>query len=335
MKILFNRQPKGTQPWGGGNRIVTALAEELINRGHDVCYALNEGPFDVMMCFNPNAEHETGAPSLGEMMFYKEKHGGRLVVRVGDIGLQGKPELNQFWHTMFGLLPLKPDISFIFPSRWAARQVGAREDVFDVSIIPNYAPAALLAHRRPKASLPNPFSLVTHHWSDNSMKGFDTYEALARISLQPNAPFKFTFIGRWQNTPLRKYRECCIDPLGLEDLAKELPKHDIYISASCGETGPNHIADACAAGLPVLIVKGPLQGASIEADPTAYVFEFDKQGSGADVVRAARCVTSTTVTYSPEVERIVRIESRNSLENFTIPHIINVIQEHGQKENKE
>ena len=98
--------------------------------------------------------------------------------------------------------------------------------------------------------------LVTHHWSDNWMKGFKTYKNIdKRLSDKFwNNKIIFTYIGNYpkninfENTKL-------IKPLGEKTLAQELKRHDIYITASLNEPSGNHHIEAAQCGLPILYVN--------------------------------------------------------------------------------
>ena len=80
------------------------------------------------------------------------------------------------------------------------------------------------------------------------MKGFDIYKQLDDFCQETKAAH-FTFIGRApKNLNLTHH----IDPLDVDGLIEELPKHNVYISASKHEAGANHVLEAIALGLPVL-----------------------------------------------------------------------------------
>ena len=98
--------------------------------------------------------------------------------------------------------------------------------------------------------------LVTHHWSDNWMKGFKTYKKIDKLLSDKfwNNKIIFTYIGNYpkninfENTKL-------IKPLGEKTLAQELKRHDIYITASLNEPSGNHHIEAAQCGLPILYVN--------------------------------------------------------------------------------
>ncbi len=83
------------------------------------------------------------------------------------------------------------------------------------------------------------------------MKGFDVYEAIDRF-VGENPGFTFTYIGRelgtFKNTEV-------IPPLSGRNLGYRLADHDVYVSGSLWDPGPNHILEALACGLPTYVVK--------------------------------------------------------------------------------
>jgi glycosyltransferase involved in cell wall biosynthesis len=98
-----------------------------------------------------------------------------------------------------------------------------------------------------------PLRVVTHHWSDNYLKGFDFYERLDLLLGQPLFADKleFTLIG---NKPLSsKFRNTrLLPPLGGAELAAELRKHHFYVTGARCEPAGNHYIEALSCGLPVL-----------------------------------------------------------------------------------
>ena len=95
--------------------------------------------------------------------------------------------------------------------------------------------------------------LVTHHWSDNLMKGYLEYKKLDNFldSDKYRNLFDFTFIG---NKPkdINFNNIKVLEPLEGKDLANELKLHDIYITASENEPSGNHHMEGALCGLPIL-----------------------------------------------------------------------------------
>jgi glycosyltransferase involved in cell wall biosynthesis len=88
--------------------------------------------------------------------------------------------------------------------------------------------------------------IVTHHWSDNPYKGQDVHQWLDQF-VAANKAFRYTYIGR-TGTPLLNSE--VVDPLFGAALAEKLRHHDIYVTATVCDPGPNHVIEAIASGLP-------------------------------------------------------------------------------------
>jgi glycosyltransferase involved in cell wall biosynthesis len=92
-------------------------------------------------------------------------------------------------------------------------------------------------------------NLVTHHWSNNEMKGFDIYEGIDYF-VGKNDKYTFTYIGRengtFKNTDV-------IQPLFGRELGKMLSSYDVYISGSRWDPGPNHVLESLACEIPTYV----------------------------------------------------------------------------------
>ena len=100
------------------------------------------------------------------------------------------------------------------------------------------------------------FKIVTHHWSNNWNKGFSIYDTLDRLLHNESfsSKYEFTYIG---NLP-KKYNfknTNVINPLDGVDLANELKKHHVYLTASLNEPSGNHHIEAAQCGLPILYIN--------------------------------------------------------------------------------
>ena len=238
MKILINRKPK-TGPWGGGNKTVTKLIENLTNNDHQVVFRL-EKDIDIIFCFDPRP-NEFGEWYQHFLNYKNSRPQAKIIQRVGDLGTHGKPEL-----TNLVKQSIERSDHLIFPSEWAKEYIGYKGTNFN--IIHN-APLKVFHKYKKNNSLGDTLNVITHHWSTNSKKGFKYYKLLDEHT---DENIKFTFVGR---LPEGFYFKNCthIKPTGDNDyLAKELSESDIYLTASEEEAGANHVLEALAAGLPIV-----------------------------------------------------------------------------------
>tara|TARA_R110001583_G_scaffold16272_13_gene66727 strand:- start:9541 stop:10449 length:909 start_codon:yes stop_codon:yes gene_type:complete len=278
VKVFINRKPV-SGPWGGGNKTVSALASALEPHA-SVVFDLDHSDIDVIFCFDPRPCPQ--GVWYQHFLDYREKHGCKIIQRVGDVGTHGKPDL-------FSLVSQSTNLSdfIIFPSEWARNEINYRKDNYKV--ISN-APLDRFYLNRDKRDVPaQKLNIVTHHWSTNTMKGFDIYEKLGEYCINRD-DIRFTYIGRYPSSA-KTAGINLIDPKDIDFLSKEIPMHDIYLTASKLEAGANHVLEALAAGLPVIYREG---GGSIDEYCKDYGERYSDFNS---LVSAIEKVSSTYPDY--------------------------------------
>jgi hypothetical protein len=243
MKIYFNRRP-AQGPWGGGSKVLSSIVSECIARGHQVFFEeeINKNQkFDVLFCMDPRANH---AVSYYDLIMHKSNYGSKIFQRVGDLGTHGKPDL-------YEIVKKTSEISdvLIFPSEWAKNYLNPENK--NSFVICNASMHDFNLVEKKQKQFSNIVKIVSHHWSDNPNKGFEIYEKLDLYCRSSNK-FDFTYIGR---KPTSVSFKSHIPPQDVNGLLDELPKHDVYITASKFEAGANHVLEAISIGLPVLYHK--------------------------------------------------------------------------------
>lgn len=237
--FYFNRMPV-SGPWGGGNKTLSALVSRLTEMGHLVT-GEPRSDVDVVFCVDPRPTNS--GITYRHLFDFASSKKIPLVHRVGDVGTHGKPDLTY-------LVKFSTALSsrVIFTSEWARDYVGYQGDCV---VIPNGALSVFYSNRRSARTLPSRLRVVTHHWSNNPMKGITLYEQLADDIETGRVNFDFTYIGRSSDRLANR----TMPPVDADDLARLLPEYDIYLSASQLEAGANHIVEAMACGLPVVYSK--------------------------------------------------------------------------------
>lgn len=243
MKAHINRSPV-QGPWGGGNLWVSAAHSML--PGYGVQPVGLESEPDVIFIAGLGAEGNH--ISAIDAIKYKEfsAHHGRsikIVLRVNE---------NDARKGTKGVDAAIKEISrhvdhVVFVSDWLRNYFGAESWKTPSSVIYNGVDREIFSSGEKLQN--HKINIVTHHWSDNAMKGFDIYDAVdGWISSNPG--FTFTYIGRDRGT-FKNSRT--IKPLFGKQLGTELSKYDVYVSGSRFDPGPNHIIESIACGIPTYV----------------------------------------------------------------------------------
>ena len=239
MKILINRKPVAG-PWGGGNAFVKALVSELEVSGHKVTHTIEP---DINCFFAMDPRPDSSCPGIGDFLQQFAHRKIPIVQRINECDARKNTE-----HMDNLLLQCSQYLSqTIFVSAWMQNyflQKGWRcpnttyiHNGVDKSVFKSYP--------RERGAIK---SVVSHHWSNNLLKGFDAYEFLDYLA--GKGKIKFTYIGRHRNSFSNTE---IIEPCTGKELAKNLAQHDLYISGSRFDPGPNHILEALAVGLPTYV----------------------------------------------------------------------------------
>ncbi|MDB4335835.1 hypothetical protein N9989_00020 [bacterium] len=277
MKIYINRRPK-LGPWGGGIKTVNKLVNKLIQEGHSVCYKL-ENNVDVIFCIDPRP-NEYGEWYQNFIDYRNVNPGTKIIQRVGDLGTHSKPEL-----TKLVAQTLQISDFMIFPSEWSRDWIGFKGD--NCEVVHNAPMSIFYENRQANLTTSVKPKLVTHHWSMNPKKGFHFYQFLQE-HIDRTSEFDFKYIGRLPDEINIKNKT---DPIAASALSIELPKNDIYITASIEEAGANHVVEALGCGLPVVYHEA---GGSIDDYCKNYGESFE---TFENMLESIRLVAASYSTY--------------------------------------
>lgn len=252
MKVAIGYRVK-EGPWGGGNRIIRALTDELVRIGHNVVYNLVDKDIDIILMTDPRSRIANISFAAGEIIRYL------LFTNPNAIVIHRVNECDERKNTKTMNFRLKianycADHT-VFVGSWLARlETWKKKSPSEYTVILNGANKSVF---NPEGHEPwdrsRPLRLVTHHWAGNWMKGFDVYQYLDELLGETGwrKQIDFTYIG---NLPKHfKFRNANhISPLDSQALADELRRHDVYITASLNEPGSNHQNEAAMCGLPLI-----------------------------------------------------------------------------------
>ena len=244
MKVSINRSPR-KGPYGGGNLFVRELSIVLENLGHKVTF-LPDRDSDILFLIDPRPD--AMGYSINEAVQIKNFNPKvKIIQRINECDARKNTE-----HMDPLLLQCSQLIDHtVFVSEWMQNYFLTKGWLCQShTVLKNGVADYFLSLGKDKKSTKNKkLKIVTHHWSNNILKGFDVYNFLDYLCSRRN-DIEFTYIGRHRDTFSNTK---CIPPLSGPDLAKELSLHDVYISGSRFDPGPNHILESIAVGLPTYV----------------------------------------------------------------------------------
>jgi glycosyltransferase involved in cell wall biosynthesis len=247
-RIALNLRPVYSS-WGGGNQWLIQTVRYLRASGYSLRFDL-EAEVDCILLTHFGL---TGRPSfsLDELKRYLKEHPrARVVHRVND------NDIRKQTGEMDRRLAEYDEVAHhtVFISAWLRDYHAARW--FDVkrphSVVINGADAAVFHPIGSVVASPNePFRLVTHHWSDNLLKGFKVYAEVDRLIADGGLPgVELWVIGRWpKDIQWRAART--FGPVNGVPLAQLLRQCHAYLTASLWEPGGMHFIEGLQCGLPV------------------------------------------------------------------------------------
>lgn len=227
-------------PWGGGNQFLKALRNEFKKNN---IYTDNPANADFILF---NSHHNPD-----KVLKLKFKYPQKIFVHRIDGPIFFIRNKNLVIDKLiFKLSTIIADLS-IFQSNWSLQQsirLGFHENN-NRTVIYN-APDKVIFNTKNKTRFKEfgKVKLIATSWSGHPNKGFDVYK-----HLDNHLDFKqyeFVFIG---NSPIKFKNIHHIQPLPSKELAKELKKSDIFITASKNDPCSNSLIEALSCGLPAVV----------------------------------------------------------------------------------
>lgn len=254
MKIFFNVAPKNG-PWGGGNLMLLAFHEYVkFHKDFQIVTSLDDSP-DIIFVMNLMST-DYGCDVVDIIRYVESFPETYIVHRVNECDARKNTSHVDKMISDFGQWA---DLT-VFVSNWMKEyHIEKGWDGSDSCVIYNGVDENHFCKNKKIKN--GKINIVTHHWSDNVMKGFDVYNAIDNLV---GDDITFTYIGRergsFKNTRV-------ISPLYGRDLGKELGKYDLYISGSRFDPGPNHILESLSCEIPTYVHKdggGAVEFAGVE-----------------------------------------------------------------------
>lgn len=245
MKIYFNRRPV-EGPWGGGNNFIKSSFSILPKLGYNIIDNPAIEVPDKIFLQSPFPDSKLKF-SINEALYLKSQNPDiEIIMRVNDCDARKNTDnVDRVWIESSKFVD-----KTIFVSNWMKKYFIDKGWRCSKNYV-LYNGVDLDVFKTREKIKNNKVNIVTHHWSNNELKGFDVYDKIDQF-VENNKKFTFTYIGRdrgtFKNTKI-------VSPMFGKDLGCELSKYDVYVSASRFDPGPNHILESLACGIPTYVYK--------------------------------------------------------------------------------
>lgn len=259
-KMYINRFPVNG-PYGGGNNFVRALYEYSASNG---IVPTNQLTDDVDVIFVIDPRYDQTGLSINEISTFKSmKPSTKIFYRINECD-QRKGDV--------GVI----DPLIAYTSQFCDACIFISDWIMNYHVKPSWMcdknyriySGTNKSHFKSGQKLQNDkINLVTHHWSDNPLKGQDIYESLDSW-LANRDDFTFTYIGR---TKANLKNATVIGPMYGAELGTALSKYDVYISGSRFDPGPNHIIESLSCEIPTYAHID--SGGAVEMVGDSHIFE--------------------------------------------------------------
>ena len=238
-------------PWGGSSPFVVQLKRYLQRRGYDVRFDLHK-KVDVIVLIDPRDDLQFKSFGMEEIRAYKKINPKvKVLHRINECDqrknssfmdelLKNANEIAD--HTVF----IANWLQDYHSERWFNRENSH-------SVIYNGADPKVF---HPIGSAiyddKDTFRIVSHHWSDNMLKGFDIYskidQAIERGQLEG---VELWIVGRWPSE-IKWHETRLFPPSQGKKLADTLRSCHAYVTASRWEPCGMHHVEGAQCGLPLL-----------------------------------------------------------------------------------
>lgn len=248
--VAFNMEPV-LGPWGGSAVFIRQLSAILRQMGFRVRFDLKEKA-DVLFIIDPRIEEPGRTFGVDEIRSFRTRYPEvRVIHRVNECD---KRKGTDFMDDRLEEITSEVDYT-VFISRWLKDYFA--ETWFDIKrphcVIYNGAnpkyfhPVGSSVYTESES-----FRVVTHHWSDNPMKGFPVYAQLDKMIASGELPgIELWIIGNWpQDIQWQAARTFA--PTHDALLGNLLRQCHLYITASLWEPCGAHHVEGAQCGLPLL-----------------------------------------------------------------------------------
>ena len=266
-------------PWGGGNLFVKNLSNYLKRNGHRVIYDLSEPDIDLILLTDPRSRKESSSSfNHIEINKYKEyvNKNVKVIQRINECDeRKGTENINNFY-----LEASNSADHVVFVSSWLEKiylNLGMDENKTSV-ILSGSNTEIFNPVNSDYLDTQTPVKLLTHHWSSHRNKGFEIYKLIDDLIVTNKWKDKleFTYIGNI-SPEYKFYNSNILKPLAGEELASEIKRHHIYVTASINEPSGNHHIEAAQCGLPILYIESGGIPEYCKGFGVSFIDDFEKK----------------------------------------------------------
>lgn len=281
-RIAFNVQPVFAS-WGGGNQWLLQMARYLCYSGYSVRFDLRQEVDCILITHFGLTGKSTISPE--ELAEYRRRFPRvRVIHRVNDNDVRKK---TQGMDDLLARYNAHVDYT-VFISEWLRdhhAKTWFRMERPHKAILNGADPSVFHPVGNRTWREGEPFRIVTHHWSDNPMKGFPQYAEIdARIAAGDLPGVELWVLGRWPSD-IQWRAAKTLPPAHGSALAAKLREAHAYVTASLHEPGGMHFIEGLQCGLPLafhedgggIVELARKYGVGFRDDPAAAVRELQQR----------------------------------------------------------
>ena len=313
-RIAFNMRP-ARGPWGGSSPFVVQLKRYLEKRGYRVSFDLKK-KVDVIVLIDPRHDLQFKSFGMEEIRAYKKINPKvKVLHRINECDqrknssfmdelLKNANEIAD--HTVF----IANWLQDYHSERWFNRD-NSHSVIYNGADPKVFHPigSAIYDHREN-------FRLVTHHWSDNWLKGFDEYHKIDQaISSGELKGVELCIVGRWPSE-IKWESARLFAPTQGKKLADILRSCHAYVTASRWEPCGMHHVEGAQCGLPLLYHKdgggiveaGERYGMSFGDDNMVNVINYFLENYGKyrnRVLNSSPCGDRMVMEYTNRIQSLI------------------------------
>ena len=257
-KIFCNFKFNDNIAYGGGNISVYYLVKylNLNHKDFDITFELEKN-INIYLIIDVLKDNNFKKYSIEEIINHKNKYNidAKIIIRVNDCDKTRIIKSNNQSRENIILSNINNFDYFVFNSNFIKDYYLEKlknNNIFinNYTVITNGCDENIFTNKEKILNSSDKIKIVTHHWSNNLNKGYETYYKLWKYSLNEKNNIEFIFIGK--NVPDMFKEVPILGPFIKEELSNELNKCHIYITDSKYDSCPNHVIEAISCGLPIL-----------------------------------------------------------------------------------